>query len=140
MVGLGTFFVAITAACALLLARGRLFASRPALWALLLSCPFPFIANTAGWMTAELGRQPWVVYGLQRTAVGFSDRVSAGNAAFTLIGFMGLYTVLSPKDIFSSIKRALLPTSPITVATETTITDITPGDDRLPSRTQLVVA
>jgi len=60
-----------------------------------LSFPFPYIANTAGWMTAEIGRQPWVVYGLMRTEQGFSSNVSAGNALFTLIGFMGMYTLLS---------------------------------------------
>jgi cytochrome d ubiquinol oxidase subunit I len=57
--------------------------------------PFPYIANTAGWMTAELGRQPWLIYNLMRTSEGFSSRVSAGNTLFTLIGFMGMYTVLS---------------------------------------------
>ena len=40
------------------------------LWTLMLAFPFPYIANTAGWMTAELGRQPWLVYGLMRTARG----------------------------------------------------------------------
>jgi cytochrome d ubiquinol oxidase subunit I len=45
-------------------------------------------------MTAELGRQPWLVYGLMRTADGYSKTVSAGNGMFTLLGFMGLYTVL----------------------------------------------
>jgi len=48
---------------AFLLWRGKLFAARWALWALLLSFPLPYIANTAGWMTAELGRQPWLIYG-----------------------------------------------------------------------------
>jgi cytochrome d ubiquinol oxidase subunit I len=45
-------------------------------------------------MTAELGRQPWLIYGLMRTAQGISPRVAAGNVWFTLIGFMGLYLVL----------------------------------------------
>src|SRR5438876_755207 len=49
----------------------------------------------AGWMTAEIGRQPWVVYGLMRTSQGYSKYVSAGNGLFTLLGFMGMYTVLS---------------------------------------------
>ncbi len=46
-------------------------------------------------MTAEVGRQPWLVYGLLRTADGYSKMVSAGNGLFTLLGFMGMYTVLS---------------------------------------------
>jgi cytochrome d ubiquinol oxidase subunit I len=66
----------------------------------MLAVPFPFIANTAGWMTAELGRQPWIVYGLLRTADGSSPNVSAGNALFTLIGFMGLYSLLSLLFVF----------------------------------------
>jgi cytochrome d ubiquinol oxidase subunit I len=66
----------------------------------MLSLPFPFIANTAGWMTAELGRQPWLVYGLMRTSEGPSMRVSSGNTLFTLIGFMGMYTVLAMLFLF----------------------------------------
>ena len=65
------------------------------LWILLLLAPFPYIANTAGWMTAELGRQPWLIYGMMRTMHGFSPRVAAGNAWFTLLGFMGMYTLLA---------------------------------------------
>ena len=51
-------------------------------------------------MTAELGRQPWLVYGLMRTADGYSKMVSAGNGLFTLLGFMGMYTVLSILFLF----------------------------------------
>lgn len=94
MAGLGTWFALLMIVCALLLWRRRLFAARWALWALLLSFPLPYIANTAGWVTAELGRQPWLIYGLMRTSEGYSSTVSAGNGLFTLLGFMGLYTVL----------------------------------------------
>ncbi len=100
MVGLGTIFIAVLAVAALLLWRKRLFESRWVLWLLMLCVPLPYIANTAGWMTAELGRQPWLIYGLMRTASGASPRVSAGNAWFTLIGFMGMYTVLSMLWLF----------------------------------------
>ena len=94
MVGLGTIFIAVMLLAALMLWRGKLYASQGMLWALMVCVPLPYIANTAGWMTAELGRQPWVIYGLMRTAHGVSPQVGAGNAWFTLIGFMGLYTVL----------------------------------------------
>ena len=60
----------------------------------MLAFPFPFIANTAGWMTAELGRQPWLVYGLLRTADGGSPTVHGGTTLFTPLGFAGLYFVL----------------------------------------------
>ncbi len=94
MAGLGTWFALIMLVSAFLLWRGRLFGTRSVLWALLLSFPLPYIANTAGWMTAELGRQPWLIYGLMRTSAGYSSMVSAGNGLFTLLGFMGLYTLL----------------------------------------------
>jgi len=95
MAGLGTLFVLLMGVAAFLLWRGSLFRARWVLWPLMLSFPLPYIANTAGWMTAEIGRQPWLVYGLLRTEHGSSQSVSAGNALFTLLGFMGLYSVLS---------------------------------------------
>lgn len=95
MVGLGTIFILVMTIAVLMLWRKRLFSARWMLWILMLSFPFPYIANTAGWITAEVGRQPWIVYGLMRTQQGFSSTVSAGNGLFTLLGFMGMYTVLS---------------------------------------------
>jgi cytochrome d ubiquinol oxidase subunit I len=95
MAGLGTYFLLLMLVTGLLLWRGKLFQTRWALWPLMLSFPLPYIANTAGWMTAEIGRQPWVVYGLIRTSDGYSKHVSSGNSLFTLLGFMGMYTVLS---------------------------------------------
>jgi cytochrome d ubiquinol oxidase subunit I len=100
MVGLGTIFIAILLLAAWQLYRGTLFASGPMLWTLMLAMPFPFIANTAGWITAEVGRQPWLIYGLMRTRVGFSLLVSAGSAWFTLLGFLGMYSVLAVLFLF----------------------------------------
>jgi cytochrome d ubiquinol oxidase subunit I len=100
MVGLGTIFIAVLLAAAWKLWRGTLYESPGILWPLLLSLPFPFIANTAGWITAEAGRQPWLIFGLMRTRAGVSPQVSAGNAWFTLIGFMGLYAVLGILFLF----------------------------------------
>lgn len=94
MAGLGTIFIGATLLALALLWRDRLFATRWLLWVLMLLAPFPYIATTAGWMTAELGRQPWLVYGLFRTAEGASPLVHSGNALFTLLGFLGLYLLL----------------------------------------------
>ncbi len=94
MVGLGTFFIVITFLAAFMLWRGWLYTFRPMLWVLMLATPFPFIANTAGWLTAELGRQPWLIYGLLRTSEGVSPLVSSGNVLFTLIGFAGMYLIM----------------------------------------------
>jgi len=100
MVGLGTIFIALMGLAALQLLRRRLADSRWLLWMLALAFPFPFIANTAGWMTAELGRQPWLIYGLMRTAEGGSPTVHGGSTLFTTLGFAGLYLVLGILFLF----------------------------------------
>ena len=100
MVGLGTIFIAILLLAAWKLIRGTLFGSPGMLWILMLALPFPFIANTAGWITAEVGRQPWLIYGLMRTRAGVSTQVSTGSAWFTLLGFMGMYAVLAILFLF----------------------------------------
>jgi cytochrome bd ubiquinol oxidase subunit I len=94
MITLGTIFILIMAWANWKRWRGRLESSTALLWVLMLSFPFPYIANSLGWMTAELGRQPWLVYDLFRTVNGYSQVVSAGDTIFTLIGFVGLYFVL----------------------------------------------
>ncbi|MDB4955745.1 MAG: Cytochrome d ubiquinol oxidase subunit [Myxococcales bacterium] len=94
MVGLGTLLMLVMVIAAYALWRGKLYRSRPVRWMLMLAFPFPYIATTSGWLTAELGRQPWVVYGLQRTAVGTSPQVSAGDVTFSTLGYLGLYLVL----------------------------------------------
>ncbi len=104
MVGLGTMFMALMALAAFFLKRGTLRRKRLLLWALLIATPFPFIANTAGWMTSELGRQPWLIHGVMRTADGTSLQVSGGNTLFTLLGFMGLYALLSLVYILALVK------------------------------------
>jgi cytochrome d ubiquinol oxidase subunit I len=94
MITLGTIFIVLMAYAGFQNLRGRLEAGRGLLWVLMLALPFPYVANTLGWMTAELGRQPWLIYGLFRTAQGHSQVVSAGDTVFTLIGFVSLYMVL----------------------------------------------
>jgi cytochrome d ubiquinol oxidase subunit I len=84
----------VMSASAFLLWRGKLHKSRRMLWILMLSSPFPYIATTAGWWTAELGRQPWMIYGLLRTRDGSSPGVNTGDVVFTALGFAGLYLLL----------------------------------------------
>jgi len=94
MVGLGTLFIGLMALAVFQLFRKKLFTSKWILWVLLFMIPFPYIANITGWYTAELGRQPWLVYNLMRTSEGISPTVSSGNTLFTLLGFIGLYLLL----------------------------------------------
>ena len=100
MAGLGTYFVVLMLLAIICLWRGTLFHAKWLLWLLMLSFPLPYVANIAGWMTAEVGRQPWLVYGLMRTSQGYSQFVSPGNTLFTLLGFMGLYAILSILFVF----------------------------------------
>ena len=100
MAGLGTILTAIALVAVLLWWAGRLDGSRPMLWILMLAFPLPYIANTVGWMTAELGRQPWLIFGIFRTADGASPTVPAGTVLFTLIGFCGLYLALGVLFLF----------------------------------------
>ncbi|HLV39664.1 cytochrome ubiquinol oxidase subunit I [Xanthomarina sp.] len=94
MVGLGTIFIGLLLMAGIQLYRKKLYKTKWILWSLMFMLPFPYIANTAGWYTAELGRQPWLVYDLLRTADGISPTVSSGNTLFTLLGFIGLYALL----------------------------------------------
>jgi cytochrome d ubiquinol oxidase subunit I len=97
MVGLGTLLLVLALVAAFLLWRGKLFSNRKVLWALMVAFPFTYIANIAGWVTAEAGRQPWIIHGLLRTTAGASPArsVPAGTAIFTLLGFAGLYLLIA---------------------------------------------
>ena len=75
------------------------------LWVLMLAFPFPYIATTAGWWTAELGRQPWIIYGLMRTADAHSELVNPGDVVFTVLGFAGLYLLLGMLFVVQVLKE-----------------------------------
>ncbi len=94
MAGLGTIFIAQMLVGLFLLLWGKVYSTRWFLWSLMLAIPFPYIANEAGWVVTEVGRQPWVVYGLLKTAAGTSANVAAGETVFTTLGFAGLYLLL----------------------------------------------
>jgi cytochrome d ubiquinol oxidase subunit I len=94
MVGLGTIFSGLAALALLALWLGRLERTRWLLWCLMLAIPFPYIANEAGWVTAEVGRQPWVVYSIMRTAEATSANVPPSETIFTIAGFVGMYFLL----------------------------------------------
>jgi cytochrome bd ubiquinol oxidase subunit I len=119
MIGLGTIFIAVMLLSAFALWRKWLFKANWLMWIIMLSFPLPFIANTAGWMAAEIGRQPWLVYGVYRTEHGFSPLVSSGNVMFTLIGFMGMYTVLTLLYLFLMLRRIDHGADELTATTET---------------------
>jgi cytochrome bd ubiquinol oxidase subunit I len=108
MVGLGFLMLAVTAWTWWLSRRGtpgRLSRSRWTLRSLIACIAAPFLANGFGWLFTEMGRQPWIVYGLMRTGQAFSPGVSTASVALTLGGFVLLYTVLGVID-FALMARA----------------------------------
>jgi cytochrome d ubiquinol oxidase subunit I len=100
MVGLGTIFIAQMLIGLFLLWRRKLHSNRWFLWMLMLTIPFPYIANEAGWLVSEVGRQPWLVYGLMKTPAGTSANVAAGETIFTTMGFAGIYAMLGILFLF----------------------------------------
>lgn len=84
--------------------KGDLENRRKYLKLLLWTIAVPYIANTAGWYLTEVGRQPWIVYGLQKTASAVSPIVSGGVVLTTLIGFTVIYGVLAVADVYLLVK------------------------------------
>jgi len=93
MITLGFMFAGVAMLSAILLCQKKFFTSRWILWIWMLISPLPYIATLAGWVTAEAGRQPWLVYGLLKTQEGVTNNLSAGNVMFSIIGFVGVYLV-----------------------------------------------
>ncbi|MGK0389373.1 MAG: cytochrome d ubiquinol oxidase subunit I [Maribacter sp.] len=94
MVGLGTISIAVMSLTVFFLWRRKRYSLKLLLWTIMFLAPFGYIANITGWYVAELGRQPYLVYGLLKTTAGVSPTVSSGNTLFTLLGFVGLYFLL----------------------------------------------
>ncbi len=105
MVGLGTIFCGVAVLAALLLWRKRLYKTPALLWLLMLTMPFPYIANEAGWVTTEVGRQPWIIYGIMKTAQASSPTVVSGEVIFTLIGFAGMYFMLGVLFLYLTLRE-----------------------------------
>jgi cytochrome d ubiquinol oxidase subunit I len=115
MVGLGFVMLIVSAWTLWRSRRGarRAFElGRFTLWLLVACIVTPFAANTFGWLFTEMGRQPWIVYGLMKTGTGISPSVSVTDVALTLGGFVLLYTVLGVIDIvlmYLAARRGLGP-------------------------------
>ena len=94
MVGVGTILIGLSLLGAFLWWRGSLFEARWLLWIYVFAVLLPQAANQLGWFTAEVGRQPWIVYGLMRTAAGVSPSVTAGHVIASLVLFTLIYLAL----------------------------------------------
>jgi cytochrome d ubiquinol oxidase subunit I len=120
MVGLGMFFIAITAVALFYRWRGALFNMRWLLWVFVVSIPLPYIANQIGWVTAEVGRQPWTVYGLLRTSDSVSKAVSAQQTLSSIIMFLIIYALLFAVFLYVLNDKIHHGPDPVTPAAGTT--------------------
>ena len=105
MISIGMFLIALTFYACFLWWKGKLFESKWLLWIFSFSVLLPQIANQAGWFAAEMGRQPWIVYGHLRTSEGFSQEVSNNQILFSLILFLVVYTLLFLLFLYSLNKK-----------------------------------
>ena len=119
MVAIGFFLIAISIISIIYWKRKKLFETRWLLWILVFSVLGPQIANQIGWIAAEVGRQPWIVYGMLRTSEALSKAVESGQVLFSLILFIIIYGLLFVLFIYllnEKIKHG--PEHPETISTE----------------------
>ena len=125
MVMLGMLFIGLTLLANFYRWRRTLFTKRWLLWTFVWVVPLPFIANQLGWVAAEVGRQPWVVYGLLRTNDALSKSVVAGQVLGSIIMFIVIYALLFAVFLFilnSKIKHG--PDEPVNASGATTAADL----------------
>ena len=103
MVALGTLFPLLTLIGIYL--RNRLLENPWYLKLMLFAIPLPYIAIETGWLLAEVGRQPWIVYGLMKTSNAFSP-IATSQVALSLAAFIGVYTLLGALGYYLIIKYA----------------------------------
>lgn len=103
MVAIGFILLFVISWAAVLWRQGRLYVSRPFLRTLMIIHPLGFIATELGWMTAEVGRQPWLVYNLMRTAEGISP-IPPGNVIWSLSLFLIIFLVIGTSYLYYVLK------------------------------------
>lgn len=105
MIAIGMFLIALTLYASFLYWRGTLFETKWILWIFSFSVILPQIANQVGWFAAEMGRQPWVVYGHLRTSDAFSQEVTSNQILFSLVFFTLIYFFLFVLFLYSLNKK-----------------------------------
>ncbi|GCE30158.1 cytochrome ubiquinol oxidase subunit I [Dictyobacter alpinus] len=106
MVGAGMAMIAASLLTLLFLMRGRLNRTRWLLWILPFTIALPYLGNSAGWIMTEVGRQPWIVFGLMATSQGVSPTVNAGSVLTSLLVFATLYGALAVADVYLLVRYA----------------------------------
>jgi cytochrome d ubiquinol oxidase subunit I len=106
MVGIGFLMLAMVTYNLFLATKGGMVIKPLYLQAVLWAIALPYLANTAGWLFTEMGRQPWIVFGLQKTSDAVSPNVSVGMLLFSLISFTVVYGALMVADVYLLVKFA----------------------------------
>jgi len=119
MVGVGLLMLAVVLAGLILRLTRRLYSSDWYLRACLWAGPLGFIAVLAGWTTTEVGRQPWTVYGLMRTADSVSPSLTGWDVVLSLLGYMAVYLILFPAGALMMAR--VVRTGPIAVSERTPV-------------------
>ncbi|MFK7905349.1 MAG: cytochrome ubiquinol oxidase subunit I, partial [Chitinophagales bacterium] len=107
MVAIGMALIGMTLLACWFWWRGKLFDTKWLLWAFVWAVILPQLANQFGWFAAEMGRQPWVVYGLLRTSDALSKAVTANQVLFSLIMFTFIYTLLLALFLYTLTKKIM---------------------------------
>lgn len=105
MVAIGMGLIGLSLFACFMWWRGKLFTTKWLLWIFSFAVILPQIANQVGWFAAEMGRQPWVVYGLLRTNKAFSQEVTSNHILFSLILFLVVYSILFALFIYMVNKK-----------------------------------
>ena len=106
MVGAGTVMILLSLTTLFLVLKKRLEKARWFLWLLPFAIALPYLANSAGWIMTEVGRQPWIVFGLLTTTKGVSPTVGTATVLISLIVFTLLYGGLMVADVFLLVRSA----------------------------------
>lgn len=106
MVGAGMLMILLALLVLFMVLRKRLEQTRWLLWILPFTIALPYLANTTGWLMTEMGRQPWIVFGLLKTASAVSPTVGATQTLITLVIFTLVYGALAVADVYLLQKYA----------------------------------
>ncbi len=104
MVGIGMLMILVAATALVQRLRGRLFESTRLLRIFTWMIPLPFVAVLAGWFVTEVGRQPYLIYGVMRLADGVTPSLTGGMALFTLIGYILVYAVVFAAGLYYLVR------------------------------------
>jgi len=127
MIYLGVLFIALTLLASYYRWRGTLFEKRWLLWVFVIVVPLPYLANQLGWVAAEVGRQPWVVYGMLRTSDAVSKAVVAEQVLGSIIMFIVIYALLFAVWAYilnDKIQHGPEPVTPATTTPPTRLVDL----------------